>query len=69
MIPQIENSIRYVLNNYERQTSRQIAEGIQEESSLNYTLECEELVEVLGKDLVFDLQGLLIKKEGENMRN
>lgn len=74
LIPQIENSIRYVLNNYERQTSRQIAGGIQEESSLNYTLEdsadCVQiLTELFGKDLVFDLQGLLIKKEGENMRN
>ncbi len=69
LIPQIENSIRYILNNYERQTSRLIEGGIQEESTLNYMLECEELVEMLGKDLVFDLQGLLIKKEGENMRN
>lgn len=63
-----------LLNNYGRQTSRQIAGGIQEESSLNYTLEdstdCVKiLTDVFGKDLVFDLQGLLIKKEGGNMRN
>lgn len=74
LIPQIENSIRYVLNNYEQQTSRQIAGGIQEESSLNYMLEgssdCVQiLTDLFGEDLVFDLQGLLIKKEGENIRN
>ncbi len=69
LIPQIENSIRYVLNNYERQTSKQIMGGTQEERSLNQILECKELEDIFGKDLVFDLQGLLIKKEGANMRN
>lgn len=69
LIPQIENSIRYILNNYEKQTSRQIAGGIQEESSLNQTLECAELKEMLGENIVFDLKGLLIEKIGENLRN
>jgi hypothetical protein len=69
LIPQIENSIRYVLNNYGRQTSRQTDGIIQEESPLNHTLEQPELVEIFGKDVVFDLQGLLIKKEGNNLRN
>lgn len=69
LIPQIENSIRYVLNNYEKQTSKQMTGGIQEESSLNQTLNIEELKEIFGEDLVFDLKGLLVEKIGENLRN
>ncbi len=69
LIPQIENSIRYLLNNHGRQTSKQITGGIQKEDSLNQTLEDKKLKKLFSKDLIFDLQGLLIKKEGENMRN
>ncbi len=69
LIPQIENSIRYLLNNNGKQTSKQITGGIQKEDSLNQTLEDDELKNLFRKDLIFDLQGLLIKKEGENMRN
>ncbi len=69
LIPQIENSIRYLLDNHGEQTSKQLQDGTQEDEKLKKTLESEELKKLFGKDLIFDLQGLLIKKEGENMRN
>ncbi len=69
LIPQIENSICYLLNNHGKQTSRQLHDGTQEERSLNQTLKSDELEIFFRKDLIFDLQGLLIKKEGTNLRN
>ncbi len=69
LIPQIENSIRYLLDNQGEPTSKQLRDGTQEDNNLNKTLESEELKKLFSKDLIFDLQGLLIKKEGENLRN
>ena len=69
LIPQIENSIRYLLNSQGEQTSRQLRDGTQEDKNLNKILKSEELKKLFSKDLIFDLQGLLIKKEGGNMRN
>ena len=69
LIPQIENSIRYVLTNHGIETSKQINDGTQEQGSFKELLESKELEDIFGKDLVFDLQGLLIKKEGGNLRN
>lgn len=69
LMPQIENSIRYVLQNFEKETSKPIAGGLQEESSLNQTLYFPELKEILGEDMVFELKGLLTEKAGDNLRN
>ena len=69
LIPQIENSIRYLLTNQGKQTSKQILGGTQEQDSFKDVLKSKELEAIFGKDLVFDLQGLLIKKEGGNLRN
>ena len=69
LIPQIENSIRYVLTNHGIETSKQMDDGTQEQDSFKKILEYKELEAIFGKDLVFDLQGLLIKKEGANLRN
>ena len=69
LIPQIENSIRYVLTNHGIETSKQMDDGTQEQDSFKKILEYKELEVIFGKDLVFDLQGLLIKKEGANLRN
>lgn len=69
LIPQVENSLRYVLNNQGVITSRLSSEGIQEEMDLNALLEMPELKQIFGEDLVFDLQGTLTSRQGYNFRN
>jgi len=71
LIPQIENSVRYLLQQHGYITSG-IDQGIQDERSLNTTLKPElkeKLEEILGKDIVFDLRGLLVERFGQNLRN
>lgn len=73
LVPQIENSVRYVLEQRDVITSGLDDEGIQDERDLNRTLRlpefAEPLKEILGEDLVFDLRGLLIERYGANLRN
>ncbi|BDI33992.1 DUF4209 domain-containing protein [Capsulimonas corticalis] len=73
LIPQVENSIRYVLEQQGVITSGLDHEGIQDERDLNRTLRLPEfagpLMATLGEDLVFDLRGLLIERHGANLRN
>lgn len=66
---QIENSIRWVLNNEGVITTSLSSEGIQEEIDLNRILDFPELIQIFGDDLIFDLKGLLINRFGENLRN
>ncbi len=42
---------------------------IQDERSLNTTLYNPKLAEVFGKDIMFDLQGILVERLGANLRN
>jgi hypothetical protein len=69
LVPQVENSLRYILNSQGIMTSSLSSEGIQEEFDLNVLLQMAELVHILGEDLVFDLQGILISRFGSNFRN
>lgn len=73
LIPQIENSIRFLLYKREIITSSLDVYGIQDELNLNSTLRIqrftEPLSEILGEDTVFDLRGLLIEAYGSNLRN
>lgn len=69
LIPQIENSMRYILREKGVITSGIDSKGIQDERSLNDTLFTPEITEVFGPDIVFDLQGILIERFGENLRN
>lgn len=73
LVPQIENSIRYVLEQHGIIASGLDDEGIQDERDLNRTLRLPEfadpLKEVFGEHLVFDLRGLLIERYGSNLRN
>jgi len=66
---QIENSIRYVLNNEGVNTTSLSSEGIQEEIDINRLFDFPELVPIFGEDLIFDLKGLLISRFGDNLRN
>ncbi len=69
LIPQIENSMRYILRKRGIVTSGIDSAGIQDERSINDTLFTPEIKEVFGEDIVFDLQGLLVERFGANLRN
>ena len=73
LIPQLEESIRYILIQLGNVPSSLNNKGIQSEYSLNETLKKEEftsqLNKVFGEDLIFDLRGLLTEKFGSNLRN
>lgn len=72
LIPQIENSIRYLLTRYagEPRTSKLRDDLSQPERDLNELLYHEDVERVLGPDLVFTLKALLIEPGfGANLRN
>ncbi len=69
LIPQFEESIRYILAQHGVITSGLDADGIQNEHDLNSTLYNKGLLPILGDDLVFDLQSLLVDHGGANLRN
>jgi hypothetical protein len=69
IIPQVENSIRYLLEQRGVTVSRFDDEGIQDERPLNDILYCPEIDEIFGEDLAFDLRGLLVERHGSNLRN
>ena len=70
LIPQLENSLRYVLIHANKVTST-LNNGIQEEFNLNKLLNNyeEELKIIFGEDLIFDLKGVFIERFGSNLRN
>ena len=69
LLPQVENSIRYLLEQRDVTVSRLDADGIQDERPLNDILYCPEVDEIFGEDVAFDLRGLLIERYGSNLRN
>lgn len=69
LMPQLENSLRYVLSQSGAITSMLTDEQIQHDYMLGKLLYMKELKQVLGEDIVFDLQGLLVEEFGFNLRN
>lgn len=69
MIPQIENSLRYVLSASGVITSTLTSRLIQEERDLNVLLRLPEVAEIFGDDVVFEMQGLFVERFGANLRN
>ena len=69
LIPQLENSIRFVLYNNGTITSGFDQYGIQNEFDINSTLIMKELTSIIPEDIIFDLRGLLIERNGSNLRN
>nr|WP_306469566.1 DUF4209 domain-containing protein [Oscillatoria laete-virens] len=69
LIPQIEASLRYVLQQNGVITSTLESDGIQKERDMNQLLWMPELEEIFGADITFDLRGILIERFGHNMRN
>lgn len=69
LVPQLENSIRYVLNNTGVVTSGLNSDGIQEEYDLGRLLDMPDLINIFGEDLVFHLKGIFVERFGLNFRN
>lgn len=69
VIPQLEHSIRVLLQRSGVRVSTYDQYGTQKELNLNNLLYLAELKEILGEDLVFALQCLLIEKFGPDLRN
>jgi hypothetical protein len=69
LIHQMEHSIRELLKQHGVRVTGLSREGIQMERNLNTLLYDEKLRELLGNDLVFALQSLLVEKFGPDLRN
>lgn len=72
LIPQIENSVRYLLSKRGVITSGLDDKGIQNAHFLTYSLypsKCPEINSIFDEDTLFDLQGLLVEHSGSNLRN
>lgn len=69
LIPQVEHSIRVLLEEQGVVTSGLDKNGIQNEYDLNRTLYMPELATIFDEDIVFDLRGLLVEHYGSNLRN
>lgn len=69
LIPQLEHAIRHVLYLNGHIASGLDDQGIQDEHNLNNLLYRPELVALLGENLVFDLQAVLVNRFAHNLRN
>lgn len=69
LMPQVENAIRHVLEQRGAIVHSRDDEGIEREDDLGKLLDKPEALELFGEDLLFDLQGLLVRPVGSNLRN
>jgi hypothetical protein len=69
LIPQVENSIRNLLNRNNVITTSLNSDGIQEEFDLARLLDMPETAKIFHEDLIFGLKGTLTSKFGINFRN
>jgi hypothetical protein len=69
LVPQIENSIRFVLSLNGVDVSNLLADGTQPLKILGPLFDVPETKEIFGESLWFELRGLLIEKSGYDFRN
>jgi hypothetical protein len=72
LIPQLENSMRSIVDQLGGVTSGLDDKGIQQERDLNrllYRPYAQLLEGILGEDMIFDMRGLLVEEHGSNLRN
>jgi hypothetical protein len=69
LCPQVEHSVRVILERCDVRVSGLDDERVQEMHLLKANLNKPELTQILGEDIVFDLQGLLVEPFGYNLRN
>ena len=68
ILPQIENSLRHLLESNDTITSTLPPSGIQQVKTLETILKEPRLIDIIGEDLHFELS-MLLAKEGLNIRN
>ena len=69
LVPQIENSLRYVLQQNDVEVTTLNTQGVQERIRIGTILEHDVIIKIFGKDVVLDLQALLIERKYSNLRN
>jgi hypothetical protein len=69
LIPQVEESIRHVLQRNGVVTSTLDSQLVQKERSLNELMLMPEAVQIFGEDNLFELRGVLCEKFGFDLRN
>ncbi len=69
LTPQIENAVRTVLKKTGVVTSKIDMRNVEQERVLGALLDMDDAERVFGRDLIFDLRGLLVEKFGSNLRN
>jgi len=69
LIPQLENSVRYIMWRRGLITSGLDDSGIQNEHNLNSTLYRPEITSIFDENTLFDLKCLLVDHAGSNLRN
>lgn len=69
LVPQIENSLRYVLESHGVDVSNLMSDGTQPVKVLGALLTKEETTQIFGKELCFVLRGCFIEKSGFDFRN
>ncbi|WP_423839081.1 DUF4209 domain-containing protein [Trichlorobacter lovleyi] len=69
LIPQLEASIRQVLQQNGVITSTLDSDGIQQERDLGFLVCHPMMAEIFGAGIAFDLRGILVEKFGHNLRN
>jgi hypothetical protein len=69
LVPQIENSLRYVLENRGVNVSIFKSNGTQPVKILGGLLDLPETAKIFGEEMVFELRGCLIEKTGYDFRN
>jgi len=69
LVPQIENSLRYVLESHGVDVSNLKSDGTQPVKVLGAIFDIKETTEIFGESLCFELRGCLIEKTGYDFRN
>jgi hypothetical protein len=69
LIPQVEHSLRYILEQRGGVPSTINAQGIQQERTINDLLDDHLITEALGEQVVFSFKALLVEKTGANFRH
>lgn len=69
LVPQVENLVRWHLKNQGIKTTTLDAAGVEMEVGLSTLLEKEEVSDIFGEDLRFELEALFTHPFGPNLRN
>lgn len=69
LIPQVENALRYVLEQQGISPVNVDGEGVEEVWGYERVLSHPKILETFGQDFVFELRSLLVERLGQNFRN